>query len=540
MSDRLPVKIPEGISIVPADGSHVLGSDRSRAFKADTIVVELPQLRIIDVETFSKVLSMRPAPSGKPPSFFANLWHPLKGKWICPRCENGTFRIDAFRKRMKCSNARRGRCDCPPIDFGGAESLLYEALGRLSDGREHDFAERARAHYRDIVQTGLAERKQLKERIEYLQGEIRDLVRNSSKNAYVRANLDELAEEYSCELDQKLAQLQDMPSVPVEPDPDKSLLSLKNMLAQLQRDVPTPYSSTEEGLRLRSSLAAMVNEVRMLELGNDRYDVEFHFNVGEILGTGGTAIETITLKDRFLRSGDDKIWKRQELFTAFWQEGTYRLTDEEWAKIPRLPFAKKLFGTKERTALDVLITMAVANVGSGVASRLCNNVVKANCLAIYRGSAELEQFHTWMSKLRPRKDDWTSFFPKSYRKLSLRQRLKDAEHPLLQLNRCNPSIPLVPMTDEEWEGLHPLLKTNHLGWQSMRSNIDLMFEIIHDERPYTWGDGAHVRDWFFRAHRNGNILAMTNYFLTAEGKSSCDRLPKLVIHNSKYRRRKGS
>lgn len=502
----------------------------------DVVVVHVPHLALVDFEDFAKVLAMRQEIDHSVER--RNLKHPLGGKWKCPRCGQTSLKIDGRRGWMRCPGTTsawqvggENECDAPPIDLAVAERLMFEALESFAEGREGTFAVVARKRYDEILNSARTERLHLKESAEFYKAEIKKVAVELSRNQpndYLRASLTELADEHARRLEEVVIRLQEMPLEPDLPDPETSLLELRNMIAAIKERTPFGYGVNKEGLQFRKHLSKMIDEVTMIEKGDDVYDVEFRINMSAAMGMEGHTIELVRFAEQNMKAGGFKQRRKKAGFAAKWKAGECSISDRAWKKRPDLPEGTKRFGRHLRWVVDTLITAAETRLGTASAAKVCGSVLPDFQLQMYRASAECVMLGRWLQEVRPREHNYKYFRPGRCSAQTLRKRLERVDHPLLHLKRCQLSDTAAPLTDAECEMLWKQLDEVADRYRpSMRARIDQTIDMLRANRYATWMGPQSYRIWFNYQIRRGTLLKIMNFLRGLEGMPPLDKLPPI-------------
>lgn len=506
-----------------------------RGLLEDVVIKEVSHLAIISLADFSAVAAMRPPKNGyvKPKGFQL---HPLRMKWICPRC-GGPLHYFSQQHWLRCAGTNaRGMstelltCDAPPIDLSAAESLMFRALETFAPGRQGNFAAMARERYDEVIKAVQGDRLHAAQRADHLRKEIRDISRElriEQQNKHVRAALQDDADKLGAELDALVETLQDMRTIPDDPDPENSLLELANMIDMLKTETPFGFGVNVDALQFRSRLHEVIMGVTMVERGDDRYDVEFRLDGAKALGVKGSKVEIVRFSDQNLKAG---FYDQRRLAAGVerkWQDGEYAISDRLWTKHPPLPLGEHTFGPDLRWVVDTMIMTAETGLGTKAIVRLAGDKIHYAKVQLYRASAECELLRTWLAGARPRKHQYEKMKSEG-RVPTLRQRMEKApRHPFLELQRVNPSRSSVPLEDHEYEGLAVALnEAGHRCHPSMRPRVDELLELVRGNHHATWSS-ITFNAWYDHQMRRGTFIVIVNFLRSLEGLPACASLPAI-------------
>ena len=517
------------------DGDPFAVERGPRGLLDDVVIKEVPHLAIVSLADFSQVAAMRPPKNGyvKPKGFQL---HPLRDKWVCPRCGRSLHYISQ-PNWLRCSGAiTRGlarefvTCDAPPIDLAAGESLMFRALETFAPGRADNFAAMARARYDEILESAQGDRQQAAERADHLRKEIRDIsreLRKEQQNQHVRAALQEDADKLGAELDTLVDSLQDLRTVPDELDPEQSLLNLANMIGMIKTETPFGFGVNVDALQFRNRLHDVIIGVTMVEKGDHRYDVEFRLDGAKALEMKGSKVEIVRFSDQNLKAGFYDQRRLEAGVERRWQDGEYAISDRQWAKRPPLPLGERTFGPKLRWVVDTMIMTAETGLGTKAVVRLAGRKIHYAQVQLYRASAECEPLRVWLSEARPRKHHYEKMKAVA-RVPTLRERMERvSRHPFLELQRVNPSGPSVPLEDHEYEGLTVALnEAGHRCHPSMRPRVNELLELVRGNHHATWSS-ITFNAWYDHQMRRGTFIVIVNFLRSLEGLPACASLPAI-------------
>ena len=501
---------------------------------SDYIVTPMPHLAIITLDEFAEVLDIakeyRLGPTGQTGK---GRLHPLVSKWFCPRC-GSMLRLNGASKWLRCEGTNAHRlgwspkptCDAPPIDLGAAEGLMFRALETFRNGREGSFSKIARSMYDQVVQDSLSDRRRLDDEIAFRKSKLKSLAEDldtfRNNRGFVEALMAQ-ANEHNDRLEAAIIELQDLRSIPEESDPETSLLELDNMMAELRTEGPFGFEVNDEALSLRNRLRDLVHAVTMVELGDDRYDVEFQIDVSAVFESKASSIERVTFNDVPMKGGNYRTRKRKASIKADVESGKHALSDKEWKSRPPLPCANAQFGGHMRWVLDMLIVIAEWN-GAVSALNYGDARVASRKILYYRRTAETEEVAAWLQRIRPRSHGYRFIRPGDSNMPTLRQRFGES-HPLMELKRFEESTTQAPLTDDEFESLLKKISVNRNYKMHFRLRVDQLIDMLRRGNSEVYYGRQGLGKWMACNHKRGKFQTMVNFFRMLEGKPAVSDIP---------------
>lgn len=504
----------------------------------DVVVTHLPELSIVDMDTFQKVLALRPRGGGAGTGRPTGRLHPLVSKIPCFRCGAHKLRYDGRKKWLRCPGATAGwvqgghhECDAPPVDSAPLERMMFDALDTFRPGREAGFAAIARERYDEIVKHSMAEKVQLEEQQAHHRSEIKGIAKqlgDPSLNAHLRASLFELVEEHSAMLDTISARLIDYIAEPDAPNASESLMELQNMIDKVKIDTPFGPGVNRDSLEFMNRLSDAIKGIVLVEKGDDVYDVEFQLDASSAMGMPGEMVELVRFAAQDLKAGQFKVRKKWASHVAGWESGRFSISDRAWKKRPALPLGERTFCDDLRWVVDCFIALTETGLGVRAVSRLCGTRVASHRMQFYRSTEEGQVLMNWLLEVRPRKHEYKDFEVKRASALTLRARMEAVEHPFLHLKRMELCDAPAPLTDAEWDLLAdrlPEVECRFAG--AMRYRVDQLIDMLRADRYANWGGKQCFRGWLVQHTKRGTILRILNFFRELEEQGPLDRLPEI-------------
>ncbi len=462
-------------------------------------LIPIPELGIVDLETFSKIQSNKKKnieyhQGRKNYELRGNRErYLLSGRVACPSC--GTS-MRHRHGRFRCESRRQG--------WGCSSSTGFWAVGlelRVLEGIAEIVGEAFQDVYAGLLETAFvkenqrieAQRRELTRQLEEVTREHENGLNFAFKHAGVMREIEERLAASFDRIEELRNALACLPSsralVTLE---ETSLATLAQDLESLRDRMPLRFSNPDDRDMLLM-IQRLVERVHPSVGSDGGICVRIVYELGPAFGIASHKIERSFTYGASEDSGGINARKRASAIHAVRKE-ELTLSDAEYASIDRDPRIVLALPnqTNRRIILDTLVISASCATSVGKASDVLSLPVVAirDQLAFRRNVAACTALAEALAELRPdRKHDFSRLAVKQKTERYLRSRCEAVGHPFLSLSVCSyrEAAGGYGLTDQEWEVVIGRV-TDRFGSPStrstLRSDIGHIIHAIAEDCPF--------------------------------------------------------